>query len=121
MKIGILKKAKRQRGAALILVLISVAAGSLLVIPTLNYVYTGLQETRIADRLLLEQYSADAAIEYGLWQLENNVDNITDEFALDYPEAFLAKKCCRGLPGYITTGLDQIREQSVHTTLCLCL
>ena len=86
MKIGILKKANRQRGAALILVLISLAAGSLLVVPTLDYVYTGLQETRIADRLLLEQYSADAAIEYGLWQLENNVDNITDEFSLDNPE-----------------------------------
>ena len=52
MKIGIFSKSNRQKGAALILVLISLAAGSLLVVPTLDYVYTGLQETRIADQAL---------------------------------------------------------------------
>jgi hypothetical protein len=61
----------RQKGAALILVLIALTTGSLLIIPTLNYVYTGLHQTRIREELLLEQYTADAGIELALWNLEN--------------------------------------------------
>ena len=77
----------RQRGQALILVLIALALGSLLITPTLNYVSTGLLETRISERLLLEQYAADAAVEYSLWQLQHNVDNITDQLNPDNPSA----------------------------------
>jgi len=61
---------KKQRGQALILVLIALAVGSLLIIPTLQYVNTGLLETRISEKRLLEQYAADAAVEYSLWQLK---------------------------------------------------
>jgi len=61
---------KKQRGQALILVLISLAVGALLIIPTLQYVNTGLLETRISEKRLLEQYAADAAVEYSLWQLK---------------------------------------------------
>ncbi len=67
-----------QRGSAFILVLIALALGSLIITPTLNYVSTGIVETRISEDLLLEQYTADAAIEYSLWQLKYNVDGITD-------------------------------------------
>ena len=67
---------KKQRGQALILVLIALAVGSLLIIPTLNYLNTGLLRTRISERLLLQQYAADAAVEYSLWQLQYNVDGL---------------------------------------------
>lgn len=77
----------RQRGAGLILVLIALAVGSMLITPTLNYVYTGLHETPIREKLLLEQYTADAAIEYALWQLEYNVDDITDLLSIDNPSS----------------------------------
>ena len=63
---------KRQRGTALILVLIALALGSLLITPMLNYVHTGLIETRISKELLLEQYAADSGVEYALLQLRNN-------------------------------------------------
>lgn len=77
----------RQRGQAFVLVLISLAVGALLIVPTLNYVYTGLIYVPLSDSLLLDQYTADAAIEYGLWQLEYNVDNVTGELSLDNPSS----------------------------------
>ena len=80
---------KRQRGAALILVLIALALGSLLITPTLRYVYTGLLETRISEELLLQQYAADAAVEYSLWQLNYNVDGLTDQLDPDNPSSNL--------------------------------
>ena len=78
-------KQKRQRGSALILVLIALSVGSLIIVPTLDYVYTGLKRVPISERLLMEQYSADAAIEYGLWQLVYD-DNTTDDLSPDNPE-----------------------------------
>ena len=74
-----------QRGQALILVLIALALGSLLITPTLNYVSTGLLETRLSKQQLFEQYAADAAVEYGLWQLKYNVDGLTDELNPENP------------------------------------
>ena len=77
----------RQRGQALILVLIALALGSLLITPTLNYVYTGLTETRVSEKLLLEQYAADAAVEYSLWQLKYDVDGLTGQLNPENPSA----------------------------------
>ncbi|MFB0559199.1 MAG: hypothetical protein ACETVS_01520 [Dehalococcoidales bacterium] len=74
-----------QRGQALILVLIALALGGLLIVPTLNYVNTGLFETRVSEDELLRQYAADAAVEYSLWQLKYNVDNLTGQLDPDNP------------------------------------
>ena len=74
-----------QRGQALILVLIALALGSLLITPTIQYVSTGLIESRVSEEQLLEQYAADAAIEYTLWQLQYNVDGITDQLNYENP------------------------------------
>lgn len=82
-----LESMKRQRGQALILVLIALALGSLLITPTLNYVYTGLRETHVSQEQLLEQYAADAAVEYSLWQLKYNVDGLTDQLSPENPSA----------------------------------
>jgi len=79
--------ANSQRGQALILVLIALALGSLLITPTLRYVNTGLLETRISKEALLKQYAADAAAEYGLWQLKYNVDGLTDQLNPENPSS----------------------------------
>ncbi len=76
-----------QRGSALILVLIALALGSLIITPTLNYVGTGLLETRVSEEMLLNQYSADAAVEYSLWQLKYDVDGLTDQLGPENPSS----------------------------------
>jgi len=73
-----LESMKRQRGTALIMVLLVLALGSLLITPMLNYVSTGLTGVRISEDLLFKQYAADAAVEYSLWQLNYNVDGLTE-------------------------------------------
>ena len=76
-----------QRGSALILVLIALTLGSLIITPTLNYVSTGLLETRVSEEMLLNQYSADAAVEYSLWQLKYDVDGLTDQLGPENPSS----------------------------------
>jgi len=87
MKNNSLKGIIRQRGQALVLVLIALAVGALIIVPTLNYVNTGLRYVPLSDSQLLDQYTADAAIEYALWQLEYNVDNVTGQLSLDNPSS----------------------------------
>lgn len=74
-----------QQGSAFLLVLIALALGSLIIIPNLNYVSTGLLESRVSKDMLLNQYSADAAVEYSLWQLKYNVDGLTDQLDPENP------------------------------------
>jgi len=80
-----LRSINSQRGQALILVLAALALGSLLITPTIGYVSTGLVNCRISEEQLYEQYAADAAIEYTLWELKYNVDGITDQLDYDNP------------------------------------
>ena len=87
MKINKLNSIIRQRGQAFVLVLIALGVGGLLIVPTLDYVYTGLRYIPLGDSLLLEQYTAEAAIEYGLWQLEYNVDNVTGQLSAENPSS----------------------------------
>ncbi|MFC2069975.1 hypothetical protein ACFLTB_02220 [Chloroflexota bacterium] len=83
MVINKLKAANEdQKGAAFMLVLIALALGSLVITPTINNISTGLIESRVSEEQMLEQYTADAVIEYTLWQLQYNVDGMTDQ--LDY-------------------------------------
>ena len=78
---------KGQRGGAFILVLIALALGSLLITPSLSYVSTGLIETHVSEDMLLDQYTADAAIEYSLWQLKYNVDGLADQLDPENPSS----------------------------------
>ena len=78
---------KSQRGQAFILVLIVLALGSLLITPTLKYVSTGLIETSVSERFLLKEYAADAAVEYSLWQLKYNVDDLTGQLGPENPSS----------------------------------
>ena len=99
-----------QRGQALILVLIALALGSLLIIPTLNYVSTGLLETRLSKQQLFEQYAADAAVEYGLWQLKYNVDGLTDQLTPANPSAN-SSITVNGIEVPITTEISQSLQE----------
>ncbi|MFC1992590.1 hypothetical protein ACFLV3_02105 [Chloroflexota bacterium] len=74
-----------QQGETLILVLIALAVGSLVIVPTLSYVNTGLTASRIHQDALLDQYTADAAIEYILWELKYDVDDINDQINPENP------------------------------------
>lgn len=95
-----------QRGQVLILVLIALALGSLLITPMLNYVYTGLIGDRISQEQLLEQYAADAALEYSLWQLKYNVDGLTDQLDPDNPSSNTSVTV-NGIDVPITMGIIQ--------------
>ncbi|MFC2033846.1 hypothetical protein ACFLTT_00375 [Chloroflexota bacterium] len=81
------KKKDGQRGAALILVLIALALGSLLITPSINYMYTSTVSKDISEENLQDQYAADSAVEYAIWQLQNNADNITDLLSLNNPSS----------------------------------
>lgn len=127
-----LKYMKNQRGFALVLVLTSLAFGSLLIVPTLRYVSSGLFQTGISEELLLEQYTADAAVEYTLWQLNYNVDNITDQLNPENPSVDTSITV-NGMEVPITTEITQsplgdtwpfpvpISQQGIHLTTALVI
>ncbi len=60
---------KRQKGQAFILVLILLALGTLIAVPTLKLSTTALRSQRITENALTEQYNADSAVQDALYQL----------------------------------------------------
>jgi hypothetical protein len=72
-----------ESGAALPVVLILLLLGSLVLIPTLNYVSTGLKESEIHEKNIEGLYAADAGVEDALWRLSNNgTGTMPDSFQL---------------------------------------
>lgn len=72
-----------QQGTALLLVLAALSIGSLIITPTINYVYTGFSQADIAEDYINDQYTADAALEYTLWQLQYDPDVLLDGLTFD--------------------------------------
>ena len=62
---------QRQKGQALILVLILLAVGGLLIPPALNLSFTGLKSRMAQHTSLMEYYATDGAQEYSLWLLRD--------------------------------------------------
>ena len=60
-----------EKGEALPLALLALAVGMLIVTPFLGHVSTSLTGSRIYNQAISEQYSADAGVEYAIWQLMN--------------------------------------------------
>ncbi|MFQ5861019.1 MAG: hypothetical protein ACE5IG_05670 [Dehalococcoidia bacterium] len=60
---------RREAGQAFILVLIFMAVGALVIGPSLSLGQTALKSRTIHGRLLMEQYTADAALEDAMWRL----------------------------------------------------
>lgn len=127
-----LKDTKNQRGMAFVLVLISLAFGSLLIVPTLRYVYTGLTQTSLSEEVLLEQYAGDAAVEYSLWQLKYDVDGLIDQLNPENPSVDTSITV-NGMEVPITTGITQsplgdtwpfpipLSQQGIHLTTALVI
>jgi len=70
----------RERGQALILVLILLAVGSLMIVPFLQLTHTVLKGRMMYAQFIKEDYAVDAAIEYSLWRLNwesGFADNMT--------------------------------------------
>ncbi len=73
------KVTKEQKGQVLPISLILLVLGGLLIIPTFNYCSTSLKGQQVVESKALELYAADAGVEDGLWQIEN--DQLADLFA----------------------------------------
>jgi len=61
---------KEQRGMALLLVLIFLAAGAVLLTPTLNYTATSLMSHRVSQESTEVRYALDAITQQALWMME---------------------------------------------------
>jgi len=83
---------KRQAGQAFILVLIVLAIGALLVVPSLRLTGTALMGAPIVERQIKGLYAADAAQEYILWKLLNDVTWRSDRTE-DVPYYFAFNVC----------------------------
>ncbi len=60
---------KRQRGQAIILVLILLAVGSFLIVPNLQYIFTGIRSQSISENIADRNSAADGAVEDVLRQM----------------------------------------------------
>jgi len=73
-------QAQPQRGNSLIRTLIGLTVGALVVLPIMYAVQTRILSMRGFERLTQELYTSDAAAEYGIWRVMNDVgfrDQIT--------------------------------------------
>jgi len=70
VKMQLLKN--RESGQALITVLVLLALGGLLVVPTLNLASTNLNYHQVVEKNTLETYAADSGVRYALCKLGNN-------------------------------------------------
>ena len=72
---------RRQEGQTFILILILLAVGALLIVPTLRLSSAALSNSRIVTRQVKSLYAADAAQEWILWKL--TYDDLGSEFTED--------------------------------------
>ena len=79
----------REGGMAMVLALIAFALGSLMIIPTLNYMVTGLQSAVIQERRTGELYAADAGIEEALWELTSGNLTMVESENVTLPQFLL--------------------------------
>jgi len=71
----------RQKGFALVLVLIVLVLGTLIVIPMLSYMNSAFRSEQASKARLINEYSAEAAIDWAIYQLlhTSNVDATTSD------------------------------------------
>jgi hypothetical protein len=63
---------KGEEGAALLVVLVMMTVGSLLIVPTLNFVSTSVRTGEIFEEQVEALYAAEAGVEDGLWRMVND-------------------------------------------------
>lgn len=65
---------KGESGQATALVLLALGAGMLVIVPFLGHLSTGLIAGRNYHAVIVDRYSSDAGIEWGLWRVKLNPD-----------------------------------------------
>ena len=71
-----------QKGQALPIALVILAAGILIIAPFLGYASSNVTGSQTYGQSITEQYSADAGVEYAIWSLQNGELDVP-EFALN--------------------------------------
>jgi len=77
-----LKIIKRQDGVALPSVLAMFAIGSLLIVPSINYIATNLNAGMMAEEEFKGIITADAGVEDALWKIKNDASNFLEPYAI---------------------------------------
>ena len=81
-----------QKGQALPLALIALAIGILVVAPFLSHAGSSLIGSRIYEQSIDEQYSADAGVEYAIWQIQSGESEVPEGEELELPQFALNSK-----------------------------
>jgi len=81
-----------QKGQALPLALIALAIGILVVAPFLSHAGSSLIGSRIYEQSIDEQYSADAGVEYAIWQIQSGEAEVPEGEELELPQFALNNK-----------------------------
>jgi cytoskeletal protein CcmA (bactofilin family) len=81
-----------QKGQALPLALVALAIGILVVAPFLSQAGSSLIGSRIYAQSIDEQYSADAGVEYAIWQIQSGESEVPEGEELELPQFALNNK-----------------------------
>lgn len=73
---------KRQDGVALPSVLAMFAVGSLLIVPSINYIATNLNAGTMAEEEFKGILAADAGVEDALWKIKNDTPDFLDPYTI---------------------------------------
>lgn len=75
---------KQQKGQILIITMIVVALCSLIVVPLVNYMGTGLRAVNVYHKNTNELYAADTGIQYAMWKIKYDSQINTDRSSGTY-------------------------------------
>ena len=78
MRMALSKSLRDEQGQALIFALIMLAVGSLIVVPLLAFMSTGLMAAQTAEERMKGLYAADAGVEGALWNVKADVPELPD-------------------------------------------
>jgi predicted acyltransferase (DUF342 family) len=81
-----------QKGQAFPLALVALAIGILVVAPFLSHAGSSLIGSRIYEQSIDEQYSADAGVEYAIWQIQSGDSQVPEGEELELPQFALNSK-----------------------------
>ena len=75
---------REEAGQVLVVVLVLLAVGSLILVPLLSYMDTGLKSGTVYENKTTDYYSADAGVEDALWQIKYGHLDDTELFSTPY-------------------------------------
>ena len=73
---------KRQDGVALPSVLAMFAVGSLIIVPSINYIATNLNAGMMAEEEFMGTLAADAGVEDAMWKIKNDTPDFLDPYTI---------------------------------------